>query len=101
MKILVAGDFCPSERVAVSFERKDYASVLSEVPQLTQNADYSIVNFECPVVYHDASPIIKKGPNFLTTTRKEVFIIPKEKKEYQIPIINKAKEGIVYPNFNL
>lgn len=63
MKILVAGDFCPSERVAVSFERKDYAFVLSEVPQLTQNADYSIVNFECPVVYNDASPIIKKGPN--------------------------------------
>lgn len=62
-KILVAGDFCPLNRVAEAFDKEDYALVLEEVPSLTSKADYSTVNFECPVVTGNATPIDKEGPN--------------------------------------
>ena len=63
MKVLVAGDFCPRDRVATAFGREDYTAVLSEVQGLTAKADYSIVNFECPVVVGKAKPLAKQGPN--------------------------------------
>lgn len=63
MRILIAGDFCPRYRVAEAFVCEDYASVLSEVRDLTSQVDYAIVNFECPVVLGDAKPIDKMGPN--------------------------------------
>ena len=68
MKILVAGDFCPQLRVAEAFECEDYSSVLSEVQAVTKEADYSIVNFECPVVSGVAKPIGKIGPNLCCAT---------------------------------
>lgn len=69
MNILIAGDFCPQLRVAEAFEREDYSSVLSEVLTVTREADYSIVNFECPVVSGGAKPIEKNGPNLKCTTK--------------------------------
>lgn len=71
MRILIAGDFCPQFRVAEAFERDDYSSVLSEVKYVTANADYSIVNLECPVCYESEKPIIKVGSN-LGCSRKGV-----------------------------
>lgn len=67
MKILIAGDFCPHDRTAVAFEKEDYASVLQEVKNLTSEADYCVVNYECPVVTTDAKPIDKCGPNLRCT----------------------------------
>lgn len=69
MKILIAGDFCPRNRVAAAFESADYASVLEEVKGVISQADYSIVNFECPVVISDAKPIEKEGPNLRCTPK--------------------------------
>lgn len=69
MKVLVAGDFCPGYRVAAAFEREEYASVLGEVRSLTAEVDYSIVNFECPVVTGNVSPIEKQGPSLHCSTR--------------------------------
>lgn len=69
MKLLIAGDFCPQDRVAAAFEREDYASVLSEVRELTSQVDWSIVNFECPVTTSDAKPIEKCGPNLRCTPK--------------------------------
>lgn len=63
MRILIAGDFCPRNRVSAAFEKEDYASVLSEVKELTAKSDYSIVNFECPVVIGKAKPLEKQGPS--------------------------------------
>lgn len=68
MKVLIAGDFCPRDRVAVAFEKEDYASVLDEVHNITSEADYSIVNFECPVVTGNAKPVKKLGGNLRCTT---------------------------------
>lgn len=63
MEVLVAGDFCPRNRVAALFDKGDYASVLGEVKPIIEQADYSIVNFECPVTNGGEKPIEKCGPN--------------------------------------
>lgn len=69
MKVLIAGDFCPRDRVAQLFEKKNYGAVLDEVRRITSSADYSIVNFECPVVTGDAKSIEKQGPSLKCTPR--------------------------------
>ncbi len=61
MKVLVAGDFCPQNRVAALFDKGNYASVLGEVKPIIEQADYSIVNFECPVTKGSEKPIEKQG----------------------------------------
>ena len=63
MKILIAGDFCPQNRVSEKFEQGDYKSVLGDVKDIISNADYAIVNFECPVINGGEKPIEKCGPN--------------------------------------
>lgn len=62
MKILVAGDFVPRFRVKEMIETGDY-SFFNEVVEHTEKADYSIINFESPVVKGEGSPIKKTGPN--------------------------------------
>lgn len=69
MKILIAGDFCPRDRVASLFEEKKYGIVLDDVQNLISSSDYSIVNFECPVVSSNAKPIVKQGPSLKCTPR--------------------------------
>ena len=61
--ILVAGDFCPQSRVAKCFELGNFETVLGEVRNKVQDADFSIVNLECPVKINHAVPIKKSGPN--------------------------------------
>ena len=68
MKVLVAGDFCPCGRVEEAIEKKEFASVLDEIRDVTGRVDYSIVNLECPVVNGDAKPILKQGPNLRCTS---------------------------------
>lgn len=63
MKVLIAGDFCPRDRVAEKFELCEYDSVLGDVKDVISEADYSIVNFECPVTKGGEKPIEKCGPN--------------------------------------
>lgn len=69
MKILIAGDFCPIGRVAEALEKDEYYLVLEEVCDITEIADYSIVNFECPVVTGNAKPLKKQGPNLKCTPK--------------------------------
>lgn len=63
MRILIAGDYCPQDRVADLFDRDNYASVFSDVKNVIEGADYSIVNLECPVTIGGERPITKWGPN--------------------------------------
>lgn len=67
MKILIAGDFCPRDRVAELFIKRDYESVLSDVHNIIDSHDYSIVNEECPVVENFARPITKFCSNLFFT----------------------------------
>ncbi len=68
MKVLIAGDFAPSHRVAAQIEAGDY-DCLAEVKPIIQSADYAIVNFESPVVAREAKPIEKTGPNLRCTEK--------------------------------
>lgn len=63
MKILIAGDFCPLNRVAELFEKGDYNTVLGDIKEVIKQIDYSIVNLECPVTKENSTPIKKCGPN--------------------------------------
>lgn len=62
MKIIIAGDFAACHRIAAQIDKGDF-SCLDEVKPFTQSVDYSIINFESPVVVHEAIPIDKTGPN--------------------------------------
>ena len=58
MKVIIAGDFVPSNRVAAQIDNNDYRC-LEEVKPFLKAVDYSIVNFESPVVIRKAMPIKK------------------------------------------
>lgn len=74
MTILIAGDFCPQGRVAPLIDNGDFDSVLRDVRAMVSEADYRIVNFECPVCSGVESPLEKQGPN-LSCTGKGVEAI--------------------------
>jgi len=63
MKILIAGDYCPQKRVTGLLERDAYSSVFGNVQSVIKDADYSIVNLECPITKGSEEPIVKCGPN--------------------------------------
>ena len=63
MRILIAGDFCPQNRVAESFKRREFERVLGQVKPIISRSDYSIVNFECAVTNGKGTPISKLGPS--------------------------------------
>lgn len=63
MKILIAGDYCPQNRIADLFDKRLYFEVLGDVKKVVESVDYSIVNFECPVCDGNEKPIRKCGPN--------------------------------------
>lgn len=63
MNVLIAGDFCPIDRVAKLLDECNFDHVLGNVKQIVSEADYSIVNFECSVTNGNEKPISKLGPN--------------------------------------
>lgn len=63
MILLVAGDYCPQYRVAELFKKNNFSDVLGDVKQITEQVDYAIANFECPIITGDEKPIIKNGPS--------------------------------------
>ncbi len=68
MRVLIGGDFCPQERVAQLIEAGMGHEVFADVTKVVSDADYSIVNLECPIVEHWATPIEKCGPNLKATS---------------------------------
>lgn len=63
MKIVVAGDFCPNERVVPLLQNGNFEAVLGSIRETVSSADYSIVNFECPICFGSERPIEKCGAN--------------------------------------
>ena len=63
MKIVVAGDLLPFGRVADLFDQKQYEIVFGQVREHIKEADYSIVNLECPICNGGEIPIEKFGPS--------------------------------------
>ena len=63
MKILIAGDFCDRYRVSDKIREGLYSFLFDEVKPIIEEADYSFVNFEFPIVLNEGEPIPKCGPN--------------------------------------
>lgn len=63
LKLLIAADFVPQERV-LSLIKTDNYCFFDDIRRFTNRADYSIINMEAPVVHEGLSnPIRKTGPN--------------------------------------
>ena len=67
MRLIIGGDFVPHERVAKMFAQGDY-SALDALRSVFANADYRIVNFECPILHGGEKPSIKSGPHMHADT---------------------------------
>lgn len=63
MKILIAADFCPRERVAKLIESGNNEAIFGNVKTIVAQSDYGIVNFECPVRTSSGAGIKKAGPS--------------------------------------
>ena len=64
MNILIAGDFAPMSRLAELVEGRRFPEVFSEeLRNVVRAADFSLVNFESPIVEDSYKPISKCGPN--------------------------------------
>ena len=61
MRVIIAGDFYPSGKVSEFISQGSYSCVLSDVKNITDHADFSIVNLECPAT-ESLVPISKVGP---------------------------------------
>ncbi len=67
MNILIAGDFCPTHRIPILLSQKKFDQIFGQVKPMIEAADYSIVNFECPVSTGVGHPIEKRGPHHRCT----------------------------------
>lgn len=68
VRLLIAGDFAPMNRIAEMMEKSDY-SFFEEVRQYTSSADYSLLNLECPIADNSCHPILKSGPNLKCSSK--------------------------------
>ena len=60
MRVLVAGDYCPQNRVAEQIGKGKYQLFLEP---LDVSYDYAIANLECPIFNKNAKKILKSGPH--------------------------------------
>lgn len=65
MKVLVAGDFCDTNRVKTAISEEKYSLMFDGIRDVIQQADIRIVNFEFPIVEKEGKPIKKCGPNLI------------------------------------
>lgn len=65
MKILIAGDYCPGNRVRKLIDDGNTSKILTDVVSIIQVVDYAIVNLECPVIGQGMpyKRIEKNGPH--------------------------------------
>lgn len=69
MEILIAGDYCPQNRISQLIEKNDFESVFGEIRDIVLKADYSIVNLECPITKGTEKPIKKCGPSLQSSEK--------------------------------
>lgn len=62
MKVVIAGDFCDNGRTRPLIEEGNFEEMFAEVKPIVEVADYSLVNFEFPIVEGAPTPIEKRGP---------------------------------------
>ncbi len=62
IRILIAGDTCPTNRNELLFRNGDVPALLNDLQPEFETADLAIINLECPLI-QSASPIDKCGPH--------------------------------------
>lgn len=72
MKLLIAGDFCPIQRVD-NYLEDGHQELLGKFANLINKADHTIVNLECPIT-DSKNPIIKTGPALKTNSKAAIFL---------------------------
>lgn len=64
MRVVIAGDFAPRHRLAKQVKERKFQEIFPEkLVCIIKSADYSLVNFESPIIEKDFKPIKKCGPN--------------------------------------
>lgn len=64
MKVIIAGDFAPRHRLANQVKEKKFQDIFpNDLVGIIKSTDYSLVNFECPIIEKGFKPIKKCGPN--------------------------------------
>lgn len=65
MKVIVAGDFSQKNRIDAVVRSRKYGLLFDDIREIVESADYSLVNFEFPIILSGTSPrpIVKNGPN--------------------------------------
>ena len=76
VKVLVAGDFVPNDRVLEEIETSNASSVFCQLTPYTSGVDFALLNLECPVSTESARKIEKRGP-VLSCSAKGIDIIKK------------------------
>jgi len=61
MKILIAGDYCPTGRTDEFLKNENYSSLFNGYQKITESVDYAVVNLECPLTTA-TQKINKTGP---------------------------------------
>ena len=75
MKLIIAGDFCPRARLAKQIEQRNFQEIFpNNLLDIIKSADYSLVNFESPIIEKDFKPIKKCGPNLECTADAAVAL---------------------------
>ena len=75
MNVLIAGDYYPNRRVASLIENNAIAVIDDDIRKLVSSADYSIFNYESPIVTRlESKPIVKAGPNLKSTVKAAQYI---------------------------
>jgi len=68
MRLLVAGDFCPQERIKEKLQNNCYDDIVTdEIKEIIRLSDYSILNFETTVNTTGLKTIEKAGPCLSTS----------------------------------
>ena len=75
MNIIVAGDYCPVNRIAYQIDNQ-YNIIDNYLLSYIEKSDYSVLNLECPIVDDFDKPIRKCGPH-LKCRKKDVDYIKK------------------------
>lgn len=69
INIIIVGDVVPSDRTRALFEEKKTEILFGDVIPLLKEADYSVVNYESPVVLNQGNPIKKSGPHLSSSVQ--------------------------------
>lgn len=69
MKVIIAGDYVARNRLAPLVDNGSFEAIFGEVKDLISSMDFSVLNFESPIVEDSDIPIPKCGPNLRCTSK--------------------------------